>query len=137
MGFKSSNFRTATSYNIGDMTHCVKVQKRFDAPEDNGDISLTQGFKTIFEVNCFWKFLKADYIETDESGYQIAEKIKAVKNAYMVIPYRENIDCECYVVYKNFRYKIIDIENVDNLGTFLKCSLMSMGSIELKGNEGI
>ena len=55
----------------------------------------------------------------------------------MVIPFREDIDCECYVIYKNIRYKIIDIENVECRGLFLKCSLMSMGNINLKGNEGI
>lgn len=137
MAFKKSVYSHTRSYNIGDMCHCVSIQKRFESPNYTNDISIIQGFKTIFEINCFWKNLKADYIETDENGYSIAESLKSVKNAEMVIPYRSNIDCECFVVYNKFRYKILDIENIDNRGIFMKCSLMSMGSIELKGNEGI
>lgn len=137
MSIKKSIYAQSSSYNIGDMTHCIQIQRRFEAPSEIDDISAVQGFKTIFEVNCFWKSLRADYIEIDNGGYTIAERIKAVKNAYMVIPFREDIDCECYVIYKNIRYKIIDIENVECRGLFLKCSLMSMGNINLKGNEGI
>lgn len=137
MGFKKSKFAQTTSYNIGDMYHCVKIQKRYEAPNYTDDIAVINKFKTIFEVNCYWQDLKADMIEVDEGGYELAEQLKPVKNAIMVVPYRYDIDCSCFVVYRNIRYKIIDTQNVDNRGVFLRCSLMSMGSIELKGSEGI
>lgn len=137
MGFKKSNFAERKFYNIGDMVHTVKVQKRYQSNNDFDDLSVVNKFETIFEVNCYWKVLKPDFVEYDEDGLGIAEKIKSIKNAEMIIPYRNNIDCECYVLYKSIRYKIIDIQNVDNMGMFLKCSLMTMGNEQLKGNEGI
>lgn len=137
MAFRKSNYAQSNSYNIGDMKYSVKIQKRYESPNNTENLGVINKFYTIFEVNCFWKTLKFDTIAYDEDGYSLTPNIKSIKNAEMVIPYREGIDDECFVVFNNIRYKIIDVQNVDNMGIFLKCSLMTLGNTNLKGSEEI
>jgi len=119
---------------IGDLRHKIQLYARdIVAPNNSiGAVISTEFTENFTLIGNVWSAIKIN------QGKDIFDEVSLDKTTithYFYIRYKENITQENWVTYKNNRYDIKKVSNMNARDTFLKLDCVISGNVDKAGSE--
>lgn len=122
------------NFNFGDFSHCIEIQKRAEFQNNTQEGEPKIDFETIETAMAFWEDLKPIEVVGDAGG-SAGVVAKNVKNAFIVIPYRDAtiFSSDTWILSLGVRYKVDNIDDTDKKKRYLKMYVCETGDENLIG----